>query len=646
MKKFTRLFFVLATVLGFFSCSDDEGLISITVDNSELAFDCRASSQTRTAQGGDNLNASSDQTWCNALITGGGEGNLQVSVLANTDKNPRYAYITLTADGCAETTLKVTQRGTQNPACELRTFELKASGNALDKNVTFKIDNVRKELNAMYLTWIDKTAPEMLIPTFTMTGVKAMIGDKEVVSGQTPVSFAEDFDLVVVGKNGDTQSYRISLNCPQINTELPVLKFTPDYEITSKDDYVKTAIELYSPHTKDGWYSTAGGDEKVDMRGRGNSTWGLPKKPYRIKFPSKFSPIGLNHAKAKSWTLLAHDMDKSLLRNALGFELSRELFNKDEGRHDSKAILFTPATQFVNVYKGNQYNGLYQMSDQLEQGKGRVSVEDLDQDSPAEDISGGYLVEADLHEGYLYSSKGIRWTVKYPKDDECRPEQVEYIKNFINQAETALYGSNFKDKTNGWRKYLDEKTLVDFVIVKELAGDLDGFTSIYIYKRRGVDKLFFGPVWDLDKGWGNDIRVPNGIAPSDNLMMYAGFCMPPYVKYDWFQRLWDDETFRAAVNARWKAKKNDLVARINKNLDEMPKQMYKAIRANFGVTEERSNWDGFAANSNSTTCPWPWNFQSNSGEASMPQSNYDAEIKHIRELTDKRVKVLDREFAK
>ena len=130
-------------------------------------------------------------------------------------------------------------------------------------------------------------------------------------------------------------------------------------------------------------------------------------------------------------------------------------------------------------------------------------------------------------------------TYKYPKDDDCDPAQYDYITDFINKAEAALYSSNYTDPSNGWRKYFDEKTLADFIIIKELVGDLDGYTSTYLYKRRGVDKLFFGPIWDCDKGWNNDKRVPHyEYQPLSNLMIKAGFWMPPYVSNDWFWRFW------------------------------------------------------------------------------------------------------------
>lgn len=734
--KYIKSILAVSLVLGMFSCKKQE-IGCITADKTDFLFDYTPSEQACTVKGDGKVSASSSQMWCEVTLTDDASENLRIHVLANPATQTRKAKITLSADGCADLVLNVTQTGLGNtddpyliaetedihvsekattefltiytnsksvdiishpewcvpeflankeednlrlafeandireerkgevvlgaegcenlvinvsqekfrsPDCDLLSFELKSSGNSLDKNLTFRLDKDERTLDAMYLTWIDKQDPEMLIPTFTMTGEKAMVGEQVVISGETAISFADDFDLVVVAENGDRKTYRVSLNCPQINRELPVLHMKPDWEITDKENYVPTAIELYDKtpeSTGEGWWDSDV-QGKVEMRGRGNSTWGLPKKPYRLKFPEDFSPIGLNHACEKSWVLLAHDMDKSLMRNALGFELSSEMFDPEEGRHDPSAVLFTPATRFINVYQNGKYYGVFQMSDQIQRKKGRIAVDKLEavDGSDPSKITGGYILECDLHEGNWTSSHNIRWSIKYPEDDDYDPAQYSYIKNFLNTAEAALYGYNYQDPVNGWRKYFDEKTLVDFLIVKELSGDMDGFTSIYIYKRRGIDKFFFGPIWDVDKGWRNDNR---DMYYGQELMLKAGFRMN-YQQYDWFNRLWDDPTFRQAVNTRWQQKKGDLERRINSYLDEMETKMYKAVRANFGVTEERDNWSGFAANNKYTTCPWPWMFQ-DCQDAPLPKANYDAEIQYIRDVTEDRIKVLDRKFA-
>lgn len=577
------------------------------------------------------LSISPEQDWCKAMISSTEEEYsfvLIVNVAAMDLKEDRSATIVLSAPECESRSLVVKQERKKASTNSLTSLVLKAAPNSLSQDLVFSYDEVTKTFSAKYLKWIDKAQPEMLIPEFVTDGETVLVNGQPVVSGQTAISFADDFDLVVKAENGDENTYRVSFNCPQINTELPVIRIhIPVSSITDKKTYRKTKFDIYRQGSDEGRWTAS--DAEIEIRGRGNSTWGLPKKPYRIKFPEKFSPIGLNHAKAKSWVLLAHDMDKSLLRNHLGFELSRILFSSSEKYHDEAALTFTPCSQMVNVYSGDNYHGVYQMSDQMEVAKGRIDLDKLvaaDGSDPVK-ITGGHLIETNIHHDEPYpvsftSSRGIYLDHKYPKDDDMDIAQYKYIEDFIRKAEAALYSSNFTDPVNGWRKWFDEKTLADFIIVKEFAGDMDGYTSTYFYKRRGVDKIFFGPVWDLDKGWNNDKRTPHGNTLTQ-LMIYGGFYMPPYINPDWFHRFWQDAEFRKFVGRRWASKKEQLKSKALSELDEKPKQMRKAIIANFSV--------------------WEFYYQY-SDEANMPARTYELEIQRMKDLTVQRAALLDAKF--
>ena len=596
--------------------------------------------------------ASSQPDWCVVTLMHDAQtsrnGSLKILVKKTNEAQVRTAEVILSAEGCDDAVITVTQdHRVLSSEKALLSLSLEKSKNpALKSNVTFSYDSQTKTFSAMYLKWIEAENPEKMKPTFEFEGASVLVGDKEITSGKTLVSFAEDFTISVKAEDGSTVDYKVVFNCPQINTELPVLHMKPDQLISGKSTYVKTAIELYDKtpgSTGEGWWNS---DEKgkIEMRGRGNSTWGLPKKPFRMKFPDKFSPIGLNHAKEKSWVLLAQDMDKSLLRTHLAFEYSRILFNKNENYHHEKCLNWTPCSRYINVYYtgkyyysdtgktldlDGEYIGVYQMSDQMERKSGRIEVDKLEaaDGNDPEKITGGYILETDIHEGNHYTpKKNIKMTYKYPEDDDYHQSQYDYITNFLGTVEDALYGSNYKDATNGWRKYLDEKTMADFIIIKEFVGDMDGYTSTYMYKRRGYDKLFFGPVWDCDKGWDNDVRVPHSqYQPLKSLMLYAGFWMPSYVSNDWFQKVWSDPEFRKFVATRWAAKKDELKAKTEEILTEVPAKMSKAIEANFKV--------------------WPFYYQYSS-EAKMPARTYELEIERIRTLSAQREALLDAEFNK
>lgn len=502
--------------------------------------------------------------------------------------------------------------------CDMSTFKLSSAVNSgLSGTITFSLDQENLTIKGQWQTWIHNDEPDMLIPDFSHTGNRVVVNREVVVPGETKMSFAGDVEFVVVAENGTTKTYTVSLNCPQINNEVPVLRFadiSSASKITDKVNYKKTKLNMSSPLTESGWWGE--NDGEIEMRGRGNSTWGLPKKPYRIKFPVKYSPIGLDHAKERDWVVLGHDMDKSLLRNHIAFEMSRVLFNKEDGYHDPNAVMFVPCSQHVNIYFGENYHGLYQMSDHKEVGEGRLNIEKLTAADTATDlITGGYLLESDVHGDtprFKSSWGGIDFHMYYPKSDDYNSSQSTYIRDYIATVESELQKSMSSSK---WRNYIDEKTMIDFMLVKELAGDYDGFTSTQIYKKRGNPKLYFGPIWDLDKGWDNEVRK-DCYSGSGKLIIYEGFY---YAK--WFQRLWEnDATFKANVIKRWNEKKQAMYDVIMKELNEKPAQMAKAIEANFSV--------------------WQFYYQK-SNEAKMPAKTYELEIERMKTLTDKRMTQLN-----
>lgn len=647
VKRFIQLLVLqMLALLTFAACGEDskEALPFLEVSQTSVQAQPAGGELVIPFKASRKVTVTVAEAWCSYRVQHraglADDGTLTLNIEQNNTKYERIAKVNLSAEDCPDVVMEVSQKSALKGLLYLK---LPKSLNQMKEDVEFVYDVTEGVYKAMCLKWIGKSQPEMLIPEFEATG-KVFVGSQEVVSGKTAISFADDFVITVKADDGTSLDYNVVLNCPQINRELPVLHFRPDKLINSKDNYVDTYIELYdkTPDSSgEGWWDSAE-KGKIEMRGRGNSTWVLPKKPFRMKFSEKFSPIGLNHAKEKSWTLLAQDMDKSLLRTHLAFEYSRALFDPQEGYHDSKAILFTPASQYINVYltgdyydsstgktryMDGEYLGLYQMSDQLERATGRVAVEKLEEadgDNP-DKITGGYLIEADLHEGnHPTAMKKIRFSYKYPKDDDFHQSQYDYISDFLNKAEQALYGPDFKDPQKGWRKYFDEKTLADFVIIKEFVGDMDGYTSIYAYKRRGHDKLFFGPIWDCDKGWDNDRRVPHSqYHPLTSLMIHAGFWMPSNVQDDWFQHLWTDETFRAFVAKRWADKKEELKALTDRVLREAPADMPKAIEANFTV--------------------WPFYYQYSS-EAKMPAQTYELELQRIRDMSAAREALLDNLF--
>ena len=284
--------------------------------------------------------------------------------------------------------------------------------------------------------------------------------------------------------------------------------------------------------------------DSVSIRGRGNSTWNLSKKPYRIKFLNKEKFLGKGYAKAKKWTLLANAGDKTMIRNAVTSAMG-----------EFTSLKFNPAAKFVDLVLNNNYLGTYQISDQVDVRPHRVDI--TEQNVPLgenDDITGGYLMEVDgFRDGNCFETTYYRAPVRihYPDDEEIVTRQNSYIKSQVNKFERALYLTAFADSLNGYRAYVDSASLIDWYICTEVSANIDGFYSTYFYKERDDEHFFWGPLWDYDIAYNNDYRVQQnmGLSSSVSAMMvdiaYSG-------SREWVRRMWEDPWFQKKVYVRYK----------------------------------------------------------------------------------------------
>lgn len=316
-------------------------------------------------------------------------------------------------------------------------------------------------------------------------------------------------------------------------TNLPTFYITTDGSrpITSKTTWLPAQLSIVSSDTAELISAP------MTIRGRGNSTWNMAKKPYRIKMEQKTRLLNLP-AREKDWVLLANHADKTLIRNAVAFKIGSLL-----------GFEFTPSARFADVVINNQFVGNYMLTDQVERGDLRVRIEKLDStliDQPA--LSGGYLLEIDgfatSEPVWFTSSQALKITVKYPDDDEITPGQLNYIRSFTNSFENALFSSNFNDPLTGYRPMVDTTSLINWYLASELTGNPDCFWSTYLYKRRSDDRFYFGPLWDYDIAFNNDHRLGDAV---NSLMRDKAFN-----PRQWIRRFWEDDWFRLAVNRRWK----------------------------------------------------------------------------------------------
>lgn len=392
---------------------------------------------------------------------------------------------------------------------------------------------------------------------FVHAGNVITVGDLPQVSGQSGHDFNQHIEYKVTAADGQIMIYQVKIE----DTGLPLLSIsTNGLPVESKEQYVSGYMQVKANRAGD---SLFGGS--IEIRGRGNSTWGMPKKPYKIKLGKKAGLLGMHDS--KQWVLLANYTDKSLLRNELAFELSRRL-----------QLAYTPSSSFVDVVLNGQYIGNYQLVDQIEVDGNKVNIEKQPVNaSTFPEIKGGYLVEVD---GFAQSEKihfttarSMMVSVHYPKDDEISAEQVDYITTHFQQFEDRLFADNFSDPSTGYQAYFDLDSYVNWFIVNEVLGNPDIFWSTYMYKSRNSDKLFTGPVWDLDIAANNDYRIGDA---TQQLMVDVAH--EPKL---WIKRLMNDPAFRHAVRDRWNLIKQDKVFDLPQQVDQLSLPLHASQKKNF-----------------------------------------------------------------
>lgn len=337
----------------------------------------------------------------------------------------------------------------------------------------------------------------------------------------------------------------------QQKTNLPTFYITTDdgRQVSDKTTWKDGSIVVKSSEASEEL------NVRMQIRGRGNSTLNMAKKPYRMKFlkGEKTNLLGMP-AKERNWVLLANYADKTLIRNAVAFEIGSFL-----------NMEYTPPVRFADVVYNGKFQGNYMITDQIEVAKNRVPVEEQETNFDTEPgITGGYLLEMDgfadsypPEPEFFYSQKdyNVKFVIKYPKDDEINNAQRNYIKNYIAEFENRLFGNNFADKELGYRAMVDTVSLVNWYIACELTGNSDSFWQMYMYKKRYDNRLYFGPLWDYDIAFNNDNRLSDGGWNNDYKVEAAITKLMRQHAHEprnWIARFWEDYWFREAVGKRWK----------------------------------------------------------------------------------------------
>jgi hypothetical protein len=431
--------------------------------------------------------------------------------------------------------------------------------NQMASTLTATINETDRTISVATQQWMPHA--DSLIATFTANGQVYVNGVLQT-SGVTTNDFTKDVIYAVKAADGSYVNYRASVVSPQ-SSGLPVVKINIDgnTEITVKSDiYDSASVAVYD--YRNPLYSFT---KRSGIKGRGNSTWTYPKKPWRLKAPDKISMFGL--PAEKSWVLLANYLDPTSLMNDVAFELARRF-----------GLEFTHHSYHVELFMNGTYRGLYQLTEQVQSGKNRVNVKESAAD-------GGYLVELDTY--YDEEPKFTTTHLSMPimvKTDVENTAHVDSIKASIQRFVTALFGdATFPN--NNWKDLVDVNSLIDFLLVNEITRNAELYhpKSTYAYCKKKGDKIQWGPVWDFDWAFGYTGGSHNYYINVNDLLFGPAEPNPSSTSIGaiFFNRFFVDPVFRSLYKARWNALKNTQVASIITYIDTMAAKIRKSQAQNY-----------------------------------------------------------------
>jgi spore coat protein CotH len=460
----------------------------------------------------------------------------------------------VTADDGSTRDYVVTVRFGTEP--RITSFSINAAEIGLTEDLIGDIDEIDATITLASQNWIERL--DSLKAAFEASGTLTVNGAPQE-SGVTAQDFRNDIVYTVTTEDNATKDYTVIFESPQ-KTGLPVVKIDTQggAAIDSKETYIKTNIRIVDPDNAA--YNLERTDYKDEIRGRGNSTWSYPKKPYRIKFDKKQSLFGLEPA--KSWVLLANYIDPTLIMNTVAFELGHRL-----------GLPYTNHYIPVEVFLNGLYQGSYLLTEQMQVGKGRV---DIDEDD-------GFFVELDSYYDedpkFRTDLYNLPVMIKSP-EDLTDPSGYDFVKTAINGLETAMQAEAFPE--SGYRDLINMDTFVDFLLINEIVGngELEYPKSTYMYKDKGAAKISMGPLWDFDWAF--------GYTGSD----HAYFTYPNTRggRHAFFQRFFDDPAFTAQYKAHWNAKYTD-IAGMTAFIDEQAEKLRKSQVENFKIWWNNDNID-------------------------------------------------------
>jgi len=381
-------------------------------------------------------------------------------------------------------------------------------------------------------------------------------------------------------------------------------------------------------------------DGPIGIEIRGSSAQMFEKKSYGFEtWDQEGKDINVqlaNFPKEEDWIFYGPYSDKSLLRNIIICELSNEI------------ELYASRTKLLELYINNQYKGVYVLMEKMKRDKNRINISK----NKGDDLSGGYILKIDKSTGNGVSSssynsqnsfssqynslgnkdlsKGAKthFLYEYPKAEEITEDQKIYIKNYISQFEEVLHSENFKDPIDGYIKWIDVNSFIDFFLLNEVSKNIDGYRlSTFMNKEKG-GKLKMGPIWDVNLGFGN-ANYCKGESSQGWAYQFNLHCPGDlWQVHFWWSRLMEDSNWRKMVKNRWNSirvkefSKENILNKISK--------YHKLLSDNNAADDNFNQWKILGK------YIWPNAFVG---------SSYLEEINYLKNWTTKRIDWMDAQIT-
>lgn len=441
------------------------------------------------------------------------------------------------------------------------------------------------------------------------------------------------------------------------SSNLPLFYIHTD-EAINADEKVKGTMKVIDNGEGNRNYATDTNfdyDGYIGIKWRGNSSLSFEQKKYTIETwdaegnDIKASILGM--PEESDWVLIAPYNDISLVRDVFAFDMWNEMGH------------WGPRTRMCEVFVNDEYMGVYVFCEKIKRDKNRVDISKLKEtDVEGRNVTGGYIVRVDAFDDtdatFQSSVPGIQtsqwnwggdntgtvtWTVYYPKKEDLQPQQMDYIKGFVDNMENSFQQGNYTDPEEGYAKWIDVPSFVDYFIHTELSLNADGFkrSSYFVKGKDAADgtmaKMEAGPVWDYNLAYGN-CNFCN--ASNVNAWVYQGCETNPTPVF--WKKLTEDPNFMAAVKERYAQLRSTIISqeRINDFFDSYAALLDEAKDRHYAKYDDLFSSDDGGG--------WWWGWGGSSSPiayfAAYFVESYEEEIATVKNWFSQRLAFLDQNW--